>query len=146
VRCVAVGLIRLFEEIDDRRFAIMAGLAASWFTGNNAAGAPMFDPRTGHGYDGLTGENKINVNAGAESTIEALYTILEIENHPLSRCWMHARAGRPERIEKHGTLHFFRLFETDSGVKTQRVVLTMNLAKEQFSVLEGDEIEKFLSA
>ena len=59
----------------DRRrgYAQRAGLAAGWFFGNNAAGAPMYDPATGRGYDGLQGANeqRINRNAGAESTIES---------------------------------------------------------------------------
>jgi hypothetical protein len=35
VRGVTVGLIRLSQATGDKRFAKMAGLAASWFTGNN---------------------------------------------------------------------------------------------------------------
>ncbi|WP_243664207.1 hypothetical protein [Rhodothermus marinus] len=33
------------------RYATMAGLAASWLTGNNEAGVAMYDPATGRGYD-----------------------------------------------------------------------------------------------
>src|SRR5690606_30633408 len=71
VRCVAVGLVRLFEATGDEQYAILAGLAASWFTGNNVPDAVMYDGRTGRGYDGISGPSDVNRNAGAESTIEA---------------------------------------------------------------------------
>ena len=37
VRPMAVGLLRLFEATGDRDYLLMAGLAASWLTGNNPA-------------------------------------------------------------------------------------------------------------
>jgi hypothetical protein len=49
-------------------------LAVAWFLGDNDAGAPMWDPRTGGGYDGLhpTGPN---LNQGSESTIALISTM-----------------------------------------------------------------------
>ena len=49
-------------------------LAIGWFLGDNDAGAPMFDPGTGGGYDGLhaTGPNR---NQGAESTLALISTL-----------------------------------------------------------------------
>src|SRR5690606_36065028 len=79
VRCVAVGLARLSEATGDRRYAVLAGLAASWFTGNNVANETMYLPQTGRGYDGISGPSAVNKNAGAESTIEALFTVLEMD-------------------------------------------------------------------
>jgi hypothetical protein len=48
--------------------------AVDWFLGDNDAGAPMWDPATGGGYDGLhpTGPN---LNQGAESTLALLSTL-----------------------------------------------------------------------
>ena len=37
-----------------------------------------------HGYDGINDKSTLNKNSGAESTIEALLTILEAEKNPLS--------------------------------------------------------------
>ncbi|WP_260412329.1 hypothetical protein [Alkalihalobacillus sp. TS-13] len=34
-------------------YAKYAGLAGSWFTGNNDADFAMYEPETGRGYDGL---------------------------------------------------------------------------------------------
>jgi hypothetical protein len=43
----------------------------------------MYDPETGRGYDGLNSvTGKVNMNSGAESTIEALMTIQAIQQLP----------------------------------------------------------------
>lgn len=58
----------------DPRWACGIRLAAAWFNGENDARAPMRDPATGGGYDGLTpgGPNR---NQGAESTLALLCTL-----------------------------------------------------------------------
>jgi hypothetical protein len=48
-------------------------LAWDWFTGDNDSATPMFDPRTGGGYDGLERHGR-NLNQGAESTLAMLAT------------------------------------------------------------------------
>jgi uncharacterized protein YyaL (SSP411 family) len=48
-------------------------LAWNWFVGDNDSGTPMFDPRTGAGYDGLERHGR-NLNQGAESTLAMLAT------------------------------------------------------------------------
>jgi hypothetical protein len=48
-------------------------LAWGWFLGDNDSGTPMFDPRTGGGYDGLERDGR-NLNQGAESTLAMLAT------------------------------------------------------------------------
>ena len=50
-------------------------LAIGWFLGDNDAGAVMWDPATGGGYDGLHADGP-NLNQGAESTI-ALVSALQ---------------------------------------------------------------------
>lgn len=47
--------------------------AAAWFLGDNDAGASMWDPRTGGGYDGLHVDG-VNKNQGAESTLALIST------------------------------------------------------------------------
>jgi hypothetical protein len=49
-------------------------LAAAWFSGDNDAGAVMWDPPTGGGYDGLHAAGP-NLNQGAESTIALISTL-----------------------------------------------------------------------
>jgi hypothetical protein len=48
-------------------------LAWDWFGGDNDSNTPMFDPRTGGGYDGLERHGR-NLNQGAESTLAMLAT------------------------------------------------------------------------
>jgi hypothetical protein len=48
-------------------------LAWDWFLGDNDSATPMFDPRTGGGYDGLERHGR-NLNQGAESTLAMLST------------------------------------------------------------------------
>lgn len=48
-------------------------LAWDWFGGDNDSATPMFDRRTGAGYDGLERHGR-NLNQGAESTLAMLAT------------------------------------------------------------------------
>jgi len=50
------------------------GAATAWFLGDNDAGAVMWDPLTGGGYDGLEVAG-VNLNQGAESTLALLSTL-----------------------------------------------------------------------
>ena len=58
-----------------RQSSWLAGvdLAWDWFGGDNDSATPMFDPRTGAGYDGLERHGR-NLNQGAESTLAMLAT------------------------------------------------------------------------
>jgi hypothetical protein len=60
------------------RYLELAKQAAGWLAGKNAAGKAMWEPATGRGFDGIINEGKINLNAGAESTIEALLALQEV--------------------------------------------------------------------
>ena len=69
----------------DVRWARGVRRAVAWFDGENDARAPMRDPATGGGYDGLTATGP-NWNQGAESTLALLSTFqhhrrLEMEGH-----------------------------------------------------------------
>ncbi len=52
-------------------------LAWDWFAGDNDSMMPMFDPRTGGGYDGLERHGR-NLNQGAESTLAMLATAQQV--------------------------------------------------------------------
>ncbi|MDZ7268969.1 MAG: glycoside hydrolase family 9 protein [candidate division KSB1 bacterium] len=97
LRPMIVGALRVAESTGDPRFAVRAAELAQWFFGENAAGAHMYDPPTGRGFDGILSEKDINRNAGAESTIEALYTMLELEANPVARrkLWERSAARQP---------------------------------------------------
>ena len=144
-RGVAVGLVRLYEATGDERYAVMAGLAASWFTGNNVAGIPMYDAETGRGYDGINSRDHVNQNAGAESTIEALLTIVEIERHPLTRRWAEAAGDTPGELKRDDKVYLYRVFTTGPETFESRVALVMNLSDEKLDLLFDPELEQFLT-
>ena len=60
----------------------LAGIAAGWYFGANAAGAAMYDPATGRTFDGVSGDGVVNRNSGAESTIHGLLSMLALDADP----------------------------------------------------------------
>jgi hypothetical protein len=90
VRPMVAGALKLAEITRNKQHAELAGDLATWFFGNNPAAAPLYDPHTGRGYDGILSKTEINRNAGAESTIEALYAILEVEANAAARTRLQA--------------------------------------------------------
>jgi hypothetical protein len=60
----------------------LAGVAGSWYFGNNPAGAAMYDPATGVTFDGVAADGTINRNSGAESTIHGLLSMLALDAAP----------------------------------------------------------------
>jgi hypothetical protein len=94
VDSIVQGLVALHQATGDDTYGKLAGLAAGWFYGNNAAGFPMYDPATGRGYDGLDGPSsfRVNQNAGAESTIEALMALQAVNADPVASRYLRYQA------------------------------------------------------
>jgi hypothetical protein len=137
VRPMAAGLARLFESTGKREYAVMAGLAASWFTGNNAAGAQMYDSTTGRGFDGIRDSGSVNLNSGAESTVEALMTLLEVEKIPEARGFLRYR-----RIEGASTpSEVWALFRDPA---LHELVLRLDAEAGGLQILEGDQAARFV--
>jgi hypothetical protein len=90
VRPMVAGALRLAEISGEDRYAELGGELATWFFGNNSAHALMYDSQTGRGYDGILSSTKINRNAGAESTIEALLTLLAVEANAAARARLYS--------------------------------------------------------
>ena len=65
----------------------LAGVAATWYFGNNAAGAVVYDAATGRTYDGVGADGVVNRNSGAESTIHGLLSMLALEGAPDAARW-----------------------------------------------------------
>lgn len=80
IRPMVWACMKAYEVTGDNKYKIQAGLLATWFSGQNPAHIPMYDPLTGRGYDGISSADQINRNSGAESTIEALLTMQAIED------------------------------------------------------------------
>ena len=128
------------------KYAKMAGLAASWFTGNNQANVPMYDPPTGRCFDGLGGDGQLNYNSGAESTIEALYAILEVERHAEARRWMNVQGLDAVDVIKDGIEYRYRIFQTIEDSSPGRIAVVIDLDRQRFDLLEGDRLAEFLSS
>lgn len=136
-RAMTVGLVRLYEQTGEERYAAMAGLSASWFTGNNAAGAVMYDAATGRGYDGINDVTTVNRNSGAESTIEALMTMLEVGHHDAITAWMDVRADAPAPRVHEGDSLRVRQFTTPDA---RQIGLVRNLTRGTTEVRIGSAI------
>ena len=63
------------------KYADIAGHLAAWFSGANDANKIMYSPTTGRCFDGIQSAS-VNINSGAESTIEALLTMEMVELYP----------------------------------------------------------------
>ncbi len=78
-RTAILGCLRIFEITSDPFFAERAAEIAAWFFGENKTDIAMYDSSTGRCFDGINSTSEVNRNSGAESTIEALYAIMETE-------------------------------------------------------------------
>jgi YD repeat-containing protein len=76
------NLLRTAEATHQRSFRQLAGVAASWYFGNNPAGIAMYDPATGVTFDGISPAGDVNHNAGAESTIHGLMSMMALDAAP----------------------------------------------------------------
>ena len=76
------GLAALYRATGEARYRDLALRAYGWFTGENDAGAVMYDPQTGRCLDGIT-HGEASRNCGAESAIEA--GLAELERLRLKR-------------------------------------------------------------
>ncbi len=144
-RGVAVGLVRLFEATNNQDYAILAGLAASWFTGNNVADAIMYNALHGYGFDGINSAEMVNKNSGAESTIEALFTVLEIEQHPVANKWMYAKASDAEELTKNGKEYRYRTFTVNRNGINDSIVLLLNNSDGGYQLFTEVEFQQFKS-
>ncbi|GLV60255.1 hypothetical protein KDH_70750 [Dictyobacter sp. S3.2.2.5] len=99
VNMLTQGFMAVYHATHEQKYAQYAGLAASWLTGNNDAHFAMYDPANGRGYDGLDGTTgKVNLNSGAESTIEALMALQAVHQSAAALNTVNAKA-----VERHTT-------------------------------------------
>lgn len=77
--------IKAAEITKDQKYYRLAAEISAWFFGNNAAGVEMYSSQNGRCFDGIISEKEVNKNSGAESTIEALLSLLAIESNPTAK-------------------------------------------------------------
>ena len=68
-----------YRYSNQEKYLTLAKNLGSWLTGNNDANQAIYNPSNGICFDGITGPNEVNKNSGAESTIESLLILLEME-------------------------------------------------------------------
>lgn len=137
IRPMAVGLIRLYEATKNEEYLKMAGLAASWLVGNNVLGERMYHPATGRCFDGITDSVTVNKNSGAESTIEALMTILEVERYPQAEKYLQYRKVKSGSRSS----YLYAVFRNDAE---DELTLVVDLKQSRLLVLEGEKSRAFL--
>jgi hypothetical protein len=71
---MADACLAAWEGTGDPTWLDLAMEAVEWFIGRNDRGVPVYDIATGAGHDALTGAG-VSANAGAESTISALWAL-----------------------------------------------------------------------
>ncbi len=84
IRPMVYAALKAAELTNDKAYSLLAAEIAVWFFGNNPAKAKMYFDQTGISYDGIISEKEVNKNSGAESTIEALLTLLSIERDSIA--------------------------------------------------------------
>ena len=142
VRPAAVGLVRLHEATGNADYGVMAGLAAAWFAGDNPARAVMADPASGRGYDGILSPERINGNAGGESTVEAQMTLLEAGRNPVAAEWMAATSEPPRTATLDGRTLRVRVWTAPTG---RRAVVVLDPAADESAVYVGSSADAFLA-
>jgi len=82
IRPMVFAAIEAYRLTGQDKYADIAGHLSAWFLGNNAANKNMYSFVTGRCYDGITSAANVNINSGAESTIEALLAMQRVESYP----------------------------------------------------------------
>ncbi len=136
IRCIAVGLVRLFEATGDTKYLTLAGLSASWLTGNNAAHSEIYELHTGMCYDGIDEGPKRNENSGAESTIEALLTLQELERYDEAMKWIGALSEEPFRASCEGTEFYGKVYCTSNREEESRIAVVLNLTEKSSALVD----------
>ncbi len=133
LRPMIVGALRLFDATGNVEYQRLAGILTGWFFGDNVLKVSMYDPSTGRCFDGINDPETVNMNSGAESTIEALYAILEAEQYPEAKKFFFAeRIGYEETGER--LAGYFRTRDGD------RYVLLVDFADMSLRLMEADSI------
>lgn len=80
VSAMVQTLAVIYRLTEDPNYSEYMNKAFYWFLGENILGQFIYDTITGGSYDGI-GENSINLNQGAESTISYLLARLTLETY-----------------------------------------------------------------
>ncbi|MEP6948741.1 MAG: hypothetical protein ABI863_05685 [Ginsengibacter sp.] len=82
IRPMVFAAIEAYRLTGQDKYADIAGHLSAWFLGANVTGKDMYSTTTGRCYDAISSSANVNINSGAESTIEALLTMERVESYP----------------------------------------------------------------
>ncbi len=82
IRPMITAAAEAYRLTNQEKYADIAGHLAAWFFGANDANKIMYSVSTGRCFDGIQSSSSVNINSGAESTIEALLTMEIVESYP----------------------------------------------------------------
>jgi len=82
--------LALYEVTGKENYAKLAGIAASWWTGNNIRHTAMFNQEKGYAYDGMTAD-EVNINSGGESLDEAIRTLARVLANPVASSYLYVK-------------------------------------------------------
>ncbi|MHA0856341.1 S-layer homology domain-containing protein [Paenibacillus sp. CMAA1364] len=110
------NMLALYEITQDTKYAKLAGLIGSWWTGNNVMNTPMFNQETGYAYDGMTA-TEVNINSGGESLAEAIRTLARLMSLPEAEQYLYATTGETFGAQ---TIEIEQLFKNSSPPDAQK--------------------------
>jgi hypothetical protein len=84
IRPMVWASLKAYDVTGEIKYAEQGATIAGWLFGDNITQKQIYQVATGRCFDGIIAPDKINKNSGAESTIEALLTLLEIEKNDIS--------------------------------------------------------------
>jgi hypothetical protein len=79
-RPMVYAAIEAYRITGKQRYLATARHIASWLTGTNGAHQAMYDAASGRIFDGIGPGAKVNRNSGAESTVEGLLALQDLES------------------------------------------------------------------
>ena len=82
IRPMISASIEAYVLTNSAKYADISGHLAAWFLGANDAHKIMYSVTTGRCFDALQSAASVNINSGAESTIEALLAMENVEKYP----------------------------------------------------------------
>jgi len=72
--------VEAYEMTHENKYKALACILASWFFGNNTARSTFYIVSTGVCFDGTVDSLHLNKNSGAESTVEALLSMVDLNS------------------------------------------------------------------
>lgn len=78
IRPMIYSLCEAYKISNDQKYLTLAVNINKWFFGDNPAKSLMYNSKSGVVFDGINSNEEVNMNSGAESTIEALLAMQRI--------------------------------------------------------------------